>query len=198
MKALNKNGRETGMKTKIMWTIMVAAVLGIVRLPEAAGVNSNAIISDDIEYYIQTDKSVYDLGENVEMLYKVTNLGTEDVTFYFFRSPIWNFWAEKEGERIWAAIDLWSGVNTRLTFTPGEFRIFPIPNPPFIWDMRNDENNLVGLGNYDIIGGLYGGGEDDYTKVAVPIEIVPEPATILLLAIGVFGLRAKLLRRPKQ
>ena len=32
---------------------------------------------------MQTDKSVYNLGENVEMLYMVKNLGSEDVRFGF-------------------------------------------------------------------------------------------------------------------
>ena len=31
----------------------------------ARAVNSNSIVQDDIEYYMQTDKSVYDLGEDV-------------------------------------------------------------------------------------------------------------------------------------
>ena len=41
-------------------------------------VNSNSIIKDNIEYYIQTDKSVYKLGEKVEMLYRVTNKRGEE------------------------------------------------------------------------------------------------------------------------
>jgi len=37
-------------------------------------VDSNSIVEYGIEYYIQTDKSVYNLGESVEMLYRVTNV----------------------------------------------------------------------------------------------------------------------------
>ncbi|MCX5637494.1 MAG: hypothetical protein NTX52_07355 [Planctomycetota bacterium] len=53
------------MKTKIMGIVTVVLVLGTVRLAKATLVNSNSIIEDGIEYYIQTDKSVYELGEGV-------------------------------------------------------------------------------------------------------------------------------------
>jgi hypothetical protein len=49
-------------------------VLSCAGMAGATLVNSNSIVQDDIEYYIQTNKAVYDLGENVEMLYRVTNL----------------------------------------------------------------------------------------------------------------------------
>jgi hypothetical protein len=69
----------------------IFAVLFLLPVCASATVNSNSIIQDDIEYYIQTDKSVYNLGEDVEMLYRVTNLRSEDVEFYFPNSPAWNF-----------------------------------------------------------------------------------------------------------
>jgi hypothetical protein len=69
----------------------IFAVLFLLPVCANATVNSNSIIQDDIEYYIQTDKSVYNLGEDVEMLYRVTNLRSEDVEFYFPNSPAWNF-----------------------------------------------------------------------------------------------------------
>jgi len=159
---------------------------------QATLVNPNSIIQDGIEYYVQTDKSVYDLGENVEMLYRVTNVGTENVTFTFPHSPVWQFWVEKDGEQIWSAINWRLAVLTKLTLMPEEFREFPDFRPPFIWDMRDGEDNLVGLGKYNVIGGLYDGlGYYDYTKVAVSIEIIPEPSSFLLLALGIFGIQAK-------
>ena len=45
--------------------------------------NSNSIIKDNIEYYVQTDKKEYKLGESVEMLYRVTNLRDKAITFKF-------------------------------------------------------------------------------------------------------------------
>jgi hypothetical protein len=43
-------------------------------LKDNTPVNSNLVVKDRIEYYIQTDKSVYHLGEDIQMLYRVTNL----------------------------------------------------------------------------------------------------------------------------
>jgi hypothetical protein len=137
-------------------------------------VNSNSKIENGIEYYIQTNKSVYILGENVEMLYRVTNLGDEDVTFWFPRRPVWNFWVEKGQENIWRAVNAWQYIITEFTLTPGESREFPDIGPSYIWNMRDSENNLVNVGKYNVIGGLYAGSEaHDYTKVAVPIRIIP-------------------------
>jgi hypothetical protein len=158
-----------------------------------ATLNSNSIIKDGIEYYTQTDKSVYNLGEDVQMLYRVTNLRDEAVTFSFpHMPPVWNFWVEKDGENIWRAITgLQYGI-IEFTLSPGEYREFPDWNPPYIWHMRDNENNLVTAGEYSVIGGLYDGyGYYDYTKVDVPIEIVPEPGSLFLLTGGIIYLTRK-------
>jgi hypothetical protein len=151
-----------------------------------ATVDSNSIIRDGIEYYIRTDKSFYNLGENVEMLYRVTNLKDENVTFNFSAYPVYQFGVEKDRELIWSAPKFWLPIVTKLTLLPGEIREFPddFP-PPFIWNMRNNQNGLVNLGTYSIIGGLYDGlGTYDYTKVSVPIDVIPEPASFILLGFG--------------
>jgi hypothetical protein len=174
---------------KIILIILVVFFLGFAEMVRATLVNSNSLIQDDIEYYVQTDKSVYDLGENVEMLYRVTNLGTEDVTFAFSQSPEWNFWVEKDGENIWTAVEGWWTFGTAFTLTPSEYKEYP-----YEWDMRDDEDNIVNLGAYDVIGGLDGGTsistkEWEFTEVAVPITIIPEPTTFLLLGMGGILLR---------
>ncbi len=139
-------------------------------------VNSNSIVVDDVEYYIQTDKAVYNLGENVQMLYRVTNLGDEDVTFSSLPLPEWNFWVEKHGENIWRAVNVWWAVITEFTLSPGESKEFPALSFPYVWNMRDDENNLVNVGKYNVIGGLYAGsGLWDFTRISVGIKIVPEP-----------------------
>jgi len=44
----------------------------------------------------------------------------------------------------------------------------------YVWDMRDNKNNLVDVGKYSAIGGLYAGtGNYVSTKVSVPIEIIP-------------------------
>ena len=136
-------------------------------------VNSNSKVVDGIEYYIQTDKAVYNLGENVEMLYRVTNLGDEEVTFGFPGSPEWNFWVERDGENIWTAVEGWWWIGSGFTLAPSEYKEYP-----YLWDMRDHENNLlVNVGGYSVIGGLDGAATEfyDFTRISVGIKIVPEP-----------------------
>jgi len=122
-----------------------------------------------LEYHMQTDKSVYKLGEKVEMLYRVTNLRDEDVKFIFPQSPEWNFWVEKDGEVIWMAVNTWWDTATLLMLAPNDSDDYSC-----VWDMRDNKNNLVNAGKYSAIGGLYAGtGNYVTTRVSVPIEIIP-------------------------
>jgi hypothetical protein len=173
--------------------IAVVLILGFAQIAIATSIDSNSIIKDGIEYYVQTNKSVYNLGENVEMLYRITNLKSENITFGFPHSPEYQFWIEKDDDQIWAAIRFRTQIPTAFTLLPGESKEFPLV-PPLIWNMHDSGNNMVGLGSYNVIGGLYGSsGQYDYTKVAVSIEIVPEPITLILFGMGF----VKILRRKK-
>ena len=46
-------------------------------LEDRGAANSKTIIEDGIEYYVKTDKSIYELGEHTEILYRITNLTDE-------------------------------------------------------------------------------------------------------------------------
>ena len=165
------------MKTKISLIIAVVIVLSLSGMAGANLVNSNSKLEDGIKYYIQTDKFVYNLGENVEMLYRITNLRDEDVTFGTPHTPPWNFWVQKDANDIWRAVNGWYAMPTIFTLGPGESKDFPHSTSPYVWNMRDKDNNLVNAGQYSVIGGLYAGSEGyEYSKVAVPIQIIPEPA----------------------
>jgi hypothetical protein len=175
----------------ISWKYLI--IIGFIatefyRLPSAiAEINFNSKIQDGIEYYIQTDKSVYNLGENVEMLYRITNLSDEFVTFRCPYDPVYQFWAEKDGSQIWSAIDKRYSVIVNLTIVSGASVEFPnYYSPPLLWNMKI-HGNYVEPGVYNIVGGLYSAGSFDYTKINVPISIVPEPSSIILLTIGSIG-----------
>jgi hypothetical protein len=154
---------------------------------KATLVDSNSsIIVDNIEYYMQTNKSVYDLGENVEMLYRVTNLGGLDVTFEFTAGPVddrGDFIVEKDGERIWDNLHRpRARVLTQFILSPLESRDFT-----HLWDMMDSGGNQVTPGIYDVTSALGDLGlayAERYVQVSVQIEIIPEPSTFVLLGTG--------------
>ena len=122
-----------------------------------------------LKYHMQTDKSVYKLGEKVQMLYRVTNLRDESVKFVISHTPEWNFWIEKDGELIWSAVKSWSDLITIIILAPDDSDEYS-----YVWDMKDNNNILVNVGKYNAIGGFYDGrGNYDHTKVSVPIEIIP-------------------------
>ncbi|MHC4642200.1 MAG: right-handed parallel beta-helix repeat-containing protein [Planctomycetota bacterium] len=134
--------------------------------------NANSVVQDDIEYYIQTDKAVYDVGENVEMLYRVTNVGEEYVDFIFTYGPIDNtcdWMVDKEGLRIWDNL----GRGIYFVFT--SFNLGPSQSYEYThtWDMTDNDGDYVSLGNYTVTGALgYYPGHERIVPVSVPIEII--------------------------
>jgi len=125
--------------------------------------NINSIIKDNIKYYVQTDKKIYSLGENVEMMYKVTNLSDENVKFIFSTQPVFNFFILKDENVIWGANKYGIYVFTEFTLSPNNSNEFN-----YVWDMKDDEGNLVNAGKYNAIGELHIAA----TQVSVPIEII--------------------------
>ena len=144
-----------------------------------AAPDSNSIIRNGIEYYIQTDKSVYNLGENVEMLYRVTNLGVEDdVEFIFSYGPLDNtcdWMVDKDELRIWDNLGRpGTAVMTSFNLSPSES--YEYTNT---WDMTYKNGDNILPGNYNVTGVLgYSSSYERYVPVSVPIEIIPEPAKI--------------------
>jgi len=138
-------------------------------------VNSNSKVVDGIEYYIQTDKAVYNLGENVQMLYRVTNLGDEEVLIGCSRSPEFNLLVQKDGETIWMKVQGWYWFSPGITLSAGESEEIRCN-----WDMKDNDGNLLEPGVYNVVGVMYNEPWNDYnhgipyaTEVAVPITIIP-------------------------
>ena len=185
------------MRTIISAIGLVILVLGIAPFAMATP-DSNSIIKDDIEYYIQTDKSVYDLGENVEIFYRVTNLRSEEWRFnYSF--PIGDaIVAAKEGE-VFNEIWHWSwdkphsmGPYVVFQLGPGESAELNgiWPQIDLNWSVEIEDHTQVPPGMYKTIGVFY----PTDSRIAVDITIIPEPASAALLGIGF----ASLLIRDKK
>ena len=151
-------------------------------------VNSNSIVEYGIEYYIQTDKAVYHLGENVEMLFRVTNLRDEDVGIGCSRSPEFNFKVEQCAgpglcAPVWILYQGWFWIMTGIELSPGEST-----EVSYNWDMKDIGGNPVlpttsypPGAYYNVVGFIYNefwnyydnNGSFIETEVGVPITITP-------------------------
>ncbi|MHC5073520.1 MAG: PEP-CTERM sorting domain-containing protein [Planctomycetota bacterium] len=173
--------------SKIKFIISCITVILII-LGQANGtlVNSNSIVVDEIEYYMQTDKAVYDLGEEVDMLYRVTNLGAEEVTFHFTDLVTHYFTAKYDGNLIWDAPKVGLPAESEFVLQQNEYVKYYES-----WDMFDNLGLLITPDNYEITGSFHPVlliEKDRYVPVSVFINVVPEPTTLLFFGLGALAL----------
>ena len=126
-----------GKTNQIFKKLVYAGIVASILLAGAAGKarsapDSNSIVVDDIELYVETDKSFYYLGENVEMLYRLTKLGMPPATIPCYQYPPLNLVVRKDGKTVWMKQQFW-------LFIIGDMRLFPrIPvEITSCWDMND-------------------------------------------------------------
>jgi hypothetical protein len=184
--------------------LAIAILCGLIFRPATAKatlVNSNSIVQDGIEYYIETDKAVYDLGEDVEVLYRITNLRNEEwevISFF----PVWDICIEeKQGDEF---VEVWSlhwygGGHTGpavLRLQAGEYKAFE-----HVWSQINHKGTREIEDDVPVLPGAYrvtGLIESLNSSVGVPITIVPEPTLLALFAFGVAILRYEGRRKSRS
>ncbi|MBW8041183.1 MAG: hypothetical protein FVQ85_14430 [Planctomycetes bacterium] len=139
--------------------------------------NSYSIVKDKIEYYMQTDKAAYDVHENVQMLYRVTNVGKKDVEFIFTYGPIDNTcdWMVDKDE-----IRIWDNLVRPVTWYGTSFNLGPSQSYEYMymWYMTDKNGVNISTGNYAVTGVLgYPSSHERYVPVSVSIDIIQEPGT---------------------
>jgi len=188
-----------GEENKILKSVVCAALVTLVLagFAKANLIDSNSIIQDGIEYYIQTDRSVYDLGEDVEILYRITNL-TDGVWQVDGLAPIEDILVElKDGENL---TEVWSLSLLYPPFPgPGVLRLQPYesreisvtwPQIDLNGTIETEDDTQVPPGTYrisEVVNGVNHGVEPPVeinTRVAVDITIVPEPGSLILFVVG--------------
>lgn len=140
-------------------------------------VNQHCIVEDNVKYCIRTDKSVYRSGETVEILYRVTNLGSIPVSLGWVPMPPFCYHfviGDNNGEHVWQ----WSWVMPPSP--PVEYRLDAYESEEFQinWDMINDNGTAgteddfpIGPGMYNITGELHTSPEEDRVRVSVPVNV---------------------------
>ncbi len=191
--------RQTSTLTAAALVLAIAAQSWANFLP----VNSNSKVEYGIEYYIETDKAVYDLGEHIEFLYKVTNVRDETVGIWCSQSPELNVEIQNsEGATIWLLFPLGLPYSRGVRLAPSESRVLS----GYSWEMTDYEGypiepaDYLERGNYRVVGIMYNYRWNEIhqsnwlpTEIGLEIMIIPEPGTALLLSLGSLGL----LRRRK-
>lgn len=159
-----------------------------------------------IELRVQTDRASYRPGEVVDILFTITNLGRQGIWHATILHPPLNLRARAGDTTIWVAletppVDQWPptpGVGIQA----GEF-----VELRSTWPMEDDLGRPVGPGVYEIQGlfdwavvpvldgGTIIGTVESGFLVGVPIEVVPEPTTGMLLFVGYLASLARARRR---
>ncbi|MHC4665822.1 MAG: hypothetical protein ACYS9T_07680 [Planctomycetota bacterium] len=182
----------------------LVSILLVVNIPSAARatlIDSNSITKDGVQYYIQTNKSVYDLGENVEILFRVTNFTDEELVFGYMPPVLDVLVGAREGENVnqvwfWSWDGTWPTGPAVYHLAPDESvelnAVWPQIDLKGTWEIEDDMQVL--LGTYGVGGRIGRSGFSDTIgdcAVTVDIGIIPEPATLFLLAMGTLCLQAK-------
>jgi predicted outer membrane repeat protein len=132
-------------------------------LEDRGAANSNTIVDEGIEYYIHTDKSVYELGEHTDLLYRITNL-TDEIWAVVGMGYVWDILVEvKEGENFRVVWSFGSEHSPApgpggLSLQPGESWELQVPWPQFNMNWTGDgwDYNQAPPGTYRVTGVLYG------------------------------------------
>ena len=151
--------------------------------------NSNTVVQDGIEYYIETDNAVYDLGEDVALRFRMTNVTDEEWELRWL-GPGADIVVEAKGEdfrEVWFAYQGGDTGPRRLILESGESAemIASWPQVDFRGTPTLDDDIPAIPGTYRVTGSFV----PTDVSVSVDVAIVPEPATILTLVFGIYGLR---------
>ena len=172
------------MKTRFISTLAIVLLLVSVSKAELV---TNSIVVDGIEYFIQADKDTYSLGENVDVLFKVTNLGNEvlriDTSYPIMDIIIY----EKVGDVFneiwnWSWDQIYPHGPVIFELDPDEFvELNGIwPQIDLNDSLNPQDHTQVPPGPFRVSGYL----NPTDTDVAIDVNIIPEPATIFLLCLG--------------
>jgi hypothetical protein len=148
----------------------------------------------ELVYLIETDKEVYQLGEEVLITHRAVNCGETDIKMRFLYAPAFEFFVLAGEERIEPWVQLRFTVIWGFRLSPGESYV-----TEWTWDMTDSEGTPLSPGTYEIVGASNGGPEPvlppgGMARPDVPvasIAIIPEPGMLGLVSLA-FG---TLLRR---
>jgi len=148
-------------------------------------VDSNSVFQDGIEYYIKTDKALYNLDEDVEIVYRITNLTDQEWGVSGIGSLRFILVAPKGAEwfdTIWEWFEPAPPGTTGFTLQPnGSVEVSAVwPQIETQGTPEPGDDTQVPPGIYSITARL----RPTNTNVAIDVTIVPEPSSLVLFVGG--------------
>ena len=195
--------QKKSLKKLVFAGIIILGLLVCERETRATIVDANAV-EEGLEYYIRIDKGVYDLEETIEMLCKITNVGNEtlnvcDLDIYTLSLKL----TRPQGDILFSPYfgppfpPMPPGLPDIITLNPGEYIETRWHITLCRWGTNGEwvEEPFSIVGQYSVTS-KYNGYEPGPITLqpdALDFAIIPEPASIALLGVGL----ASLLLRKK-
>jgi len=182
------------MKSKAMLVLLVGFVAGLSLVPREATADWTIIDPVDlplpvtplpVTYLIETDKAVYELGEQVHVTHRLINHGEEPFVIQFMVDPGFDLWVLQEGIEVWPGPTMHFQVIWDWVLPAGETAEFH-----YTWDMTDSCGDLVAPGMYELLVRMNGGPYPVYVGYEYPpdpqtqIAIIPEPGAGALMVLG--------------
>jgi len=166
------------MKRAIFFLVLASFVLGACAGSRTPGPNAATIVGNGVEYYLETDKSSYSLGESVQIRYRITNktdevkeLGSVPNCEYCVQQ----FHIKSSGKEVWRSCRVIPPCGMKM------FRLNPNESWEYsdiAWNMVNDNGTLepdddfpISPGVYTLTGKLWSFEDHSRVPVSVLIEI---------------------------
>ena len=188
--------RKKNLKKLVCVAIVGLAVLPGAREARATLVDANAV-EEGLEYYIRIDKGVYDLGEPIEILCRVTNVSEEilnvaELGIYSISLEL----TRPEGDTLFATYfgppfpPMPPGLPDIISLNPGEYieTLWPITSDRWGTDGEWVEEPFSTVGQYSIsskyLTFILIGGPSSLVSGPLDFEIIPEPSSLILFVVG--------------
>jgi hypothetical protein len=133
----------------------------------------STVKADLIEITVDTDKDVYNMGESVTVYVSAYNPGFETITLSFATSSQANYF-----------MDGIFDYSSYIISVPRCTEVQIAGNDSYTWTLKHMKDLLSAYpllqGTHSVVGQVVGYGESGPAQ----FEVIPEPATLILLALG--------------